>query len=87
MIEIQITDKIKKYKIIPNMYTVVFENNKGEVGKIYEDSNGIFLEIADIIINSNELLLENSNFILKKEYIFVDEYSEKVKMINVPTVE
>lgn len=41
-----IYDKIKKYKIIPNMYTVVFENNKGEVGKIYEDSNGIFLEIA-----------------------------------------
>ena len=47
----------------------------------------IFLEIANIIINSNELLLENSNFILKKEYIFIDEYSEKVKMINVPTVE
>ena len=47
----------------------------------------IFLEIANIIINSNELLLENSNFILKKEYIFIDEYSEKVKMINVPTVD
>lgn len=56
---------IDEYQIIPNLYMVVFKLKNGDFGKIYENEDGIFIEIdkkVEIIDNTNVKLFNFNDY-------------------------